>query len=849
MAFTIDELPIILSEFCPDGTGVPVGKEITGSVHLTKFPSGNFNAYAFCSGGSNKCELTTSTGLLLEKFDGIGEFTHGGIIDCVEGTYINYSATYITPNSVYLRISYPDKRLYVTWHSPDWVSNPASINYFEKPKAEEDWNYGYAAPIGNQYVLLQFYDSTVEDVSPGLEWIKVGMSSYAVKIPEIGEDRVTSWSLTLNPINKYAYNPNPTTIVLHRIKLWLDSYNITLNKGVNRITLKDIRWGTRISPYLIKLEPVETERNYIISQQLSNDGKNWYLTLSPNNGPDRVSKYKIKYGEWEDPEIVTIVQKGSVEYNFSVTPNSLNIGSNGGSLTSTIDTNYPSFTNSPIPNWINKFQYTPNKPGSIDIQISPNTSIDNRKAEIQFKSGDIVLDTLVINQEKQALYFEVEPSSITAPKEGGLYTVIVKTNMQYKMEVKNNTTDSGESWFVVSQANAAIKEIPYTVVVLPNKSSKGFNGSIVFTPTGMPVKTVLVSIAGDTPYIKYTPNYTEIDENSHTWEVVREHNIPEITEKENLVGLSYIIKPPNNGGSNSDIVVTPPEYPKITTYIISASKNESSSDRSSYLETSGSGVSARYNVVQRSNIIFDVLEYPSYNQIRNINVPADGATIDIAVRYNVSWDSINNDASWIYLTNESQPNPDYTKDYLTSITIEKNIEGIREGTITFKSQRGGTITLRIHQDADIVRSIEVTPNYTTLDSNSHAIILTVKASHDWNLAQGVKYILPDWIDIDKVEGLAGTTEITVKIKQALLKKRVAMLYFKLKEFELFDVATIVQNAIENGYDITDVENDSDWSKRMEAKIRDKYVKVKIRYTGNDLAIITALKTLYETSYA
>ena len=40
-----------------------------------------------------------------------------------------------------------------------------------------------------------------------------------------------------------------------------------------------------------------------------------------------------------------------------------------------------------------------------------------------------------------------------------------------------------------------------------------------------------------------------------------------------------------------------------------------------------------------------------------------------------------------------------------------------------------------------------------------------------------------------------------------------------------------------------------WTARKETKIRDKYLKVRIRYTGNDLAIITAIKTIYTESYA
>ena len=38
-------------------------------------------------------------------------------------------------------------------------------------------------------------------------------------------------------------------------------------------------------------------------------------------------------------------------------------------------------------------------------------------------------------------------------------------------------------------------------------------------------------------------------------------------------------------------------------------------------------------------------------------------------------------------------------------------------------------------------------------------------------------------------------------------------------------------------------------RRKEARIRDKYCKIKVRYKGDKLAIITALNTLYSDSYA
>ena len=43
---------------------------------------------------------------------------------------------------------------------------------------------------------------------------------------------------------------------------------------------------------------------------------------------------------------------------------------------------------------------------------------------------------------------------------------------------------------------------------------------------------------------------------------------------------------------------------------------------------------------------------------------------------------------------------------------------------------------------------------------------------------------------------------------------------------------------ENGIDV------SDWGKRKEAKLKDKYMKVKIRYSGDKLTLITGVRTIF-----
>lgn len=55
--------------------------------------------------------------------------------------------------------------------------------------------------------------------------------------------------------------------------------------------------------------------------------------------------------------------------------------------------------------------------------------------------------------------------------------------------------------------------------------------------------------------------------------------------------------------------------------------------------------------------------------------------------------------------------------------------------------------------------------------------------------------------------------------------------------------------ISKGYKFEDIDTSNWWNGRKETKLRDKYIKVRIRYSGEELAVITALQTLYTISYA
>jgi len=42
---------------------------------------------------------------------------------------------------------------------------------------------------------------------------------------------------------------------------------------------------------------------------------------------------------------------------------------------------------------------------------------------------------------------------------------------------------------------------------------------------------------------------------------------------------------------------------------------------------------------------------------------------------------------------------------------------------------------------------------------------------------------------------------------------------------------------------------SEWTYRKEAVIRDKWIKIRVRYSGRNLAVIHSLITLYNVSYS
>lgn len=130
------------------------------------------------------------------------------------------------------------------------------------------------------------------------------------------------------------------------------------------------------------------------------------------------------------------------------------------------------------------------------------------------------------------------------------------------------------------------------------------------------------------------------------------------------------------------------------------------------------------------------------------------------------------------------------------------------------------------------------------DIQINPIIFVEKNEEDWNTFNG-KQKVPISVGNSPIPNdlkgfnIAEDTDLNDYMPEDLQK-----LGYDLSDIDVSDWTTYPYKASDGSIQLATNAN-----ARKETKIRDKYLKVRIRYTGDELAIITALETLYTISYA
>lgn len=175
-----------------------------------------------------------------------------------------------------------------------------------------------------------------------------------------------------------------------------------------------------------------------------------------------------------------------------------------------------------------------------------------------------------------------------------------------------------------------------------------------------------------------------------------------------------------------------------------------------------------------------------------------------------------------YYKGKTAPNKDYVNLSGSEIVYNEKLDEFRVWThakaADIKDPRIGRLRGNMNYQGD-VWNIQINP-----------IIFVQRNEPAWNTAKLTKET------IDKVPISVGNSPIPNDLKG-------------------FDITSetpvedyMPQDLIDLGYGPEDIDTSDWWSGRKEARLRDKYIKIRVRYTGEELAIITALKTLYTISY-
>ena len=176
-----------------------------------------------------------------------------------------------------------------------------------------------------------------------------------------------------------------------------------------------------------------------------------------------------------------------------------------------------------------------------------------------------------------------------------------------------------------------------------------------------------------------------------------------------------------------------------------------------------------------------------------------------------------------YYKGKTAPNKDYVNLSGSEIVYNEKLDEFRVWThakaADIKDPRIGRLRGNMNYQGD-VWNIQINP-----------IIFVQRNEPAWNTAKLTKET------IDKVPISVGNSPIPNDLKG-------------------FDITSetpvedyMPQDLIDLGYGPEDIDTSDWWGGRKEARLRDKYIKIRVRYTGEELAIITALKTLYTISYA
>lgn len=301
--------------------------------------------------------------------------------------------------------------------------------------------------------------------------------------------------------------------------------------------------------------------------------------------------------------------------------------------------------------------------GKVTISAKPNDSPDERNATVRIACGTAAQSIVLTQKQKDA--FTATSTKAEFGKEGGLFTIQVKSNIDFDYSI-----DTGGAWITYVETKA-LKTCDITFSISSNEDVTRREGQITVSSSAGK-ESFRIYQEGDSPALLLTDNTVSVQQAGGTVTVEVKSNVDVSAAVQE--GIAWVTEVSSKAMSTH-------------TWTFAVAENDSNDSRTAeiYFTNVENNLSETVRIVQAQKNAIVIAQ-------DNYDIETDGGEIQVSVSYNVEFD-VSMDVDWI------QRNAD-TKAMTTEtlvFTVAENITGVqRTGTITFTA---GELeqTIRVNQ--------------------------------------------------------------------------------------------------------------------------------------------------------
>ncbi len=395
---------------------------------------------------------------------------------------------------------------------------------------------------------------------------------------------------------------------------------------------------------------------------------------------------------------------------LSVSPTSLNVGSDSGQASFNVSSN-TNWNASKTASWFWLSPENGTGNGTVQVNYQENTSTSSRSATITVSANGVANRTVTITQAgaMPSPFLSTNLTNLNYDAPGGSRAINVSSNISW-------TASDNSSWLIITPVSGS-NNGSITVTAQANSSTNSRTGSVTLKGNGVSDVVINIAQSGATPAPFLSVNTTSLNfdaaggngtlnvSSNITWNLI-----------DNAGWLSLS---PTSGSNNGVIAVT-------------CQQNTSTSSRTGRITLSGSGVSDRIvTVTQQGGQALNLSVTPS-----TINITADEGQASFNINSNTSW-TANKTTPWFWLNPGSgSGNGTVSVNYQENNTTQERV-----GTITVSATGLPDKTVTVRQAGQSSAPfLDINPSDRTVNNGVGTFNVNVSSNVSWNVTETANWV-------------------------------------------------------------------------------------------------------------